>query len=143
MASMAKIVLCLSLTVYKYVHKPEIAFWWEKQGFYEDHGAEANWEANEKVLQAVLISRKHWPTKQVSGMIGVGKMMKILGDQETDAYPQWRELETASHVLACRDLDAIQTFNTSVEHLRDWMVQAKTDPAIVKLVMSELCQWKQ
>ncbi len=48
-----------------------------KKGIWEEEGIWVDWDANNSALRATLIARRHWLTKQVSGMCGVGKMMKI------------------------------------------------------------------
>ncbi len=103
---------------------------------------EVDREANKKAIRVVSTSRQHWLARQVSSMCGVGKLMKIWGETETDVCPRCGEPETSSHVLACWDPEAIQTFNASLEKLGEWMVKAKMDKAIGEVVKVARQQWK-
>ncbi len=51
-----------------------------KWGFQEEIFDKVDWYANEKALRSTLILRQHWLSKQLSGMCGVEKMMKIWGN---------------------------------------------------------------
>ncbi len=56
---------------------------------------------NELALGMVPISHGHWLTKHISGIYGVGKMIKIWGKQAADECHCCVEREMAAHVIVC------------------------------------------
>ncbi len=62
----------------------------------------------------------------MSGMCGVGKLMKLCGQREPDACFRCGNKETAAHVLAYQDEAVVRTFHDSVKTFDKWMMQMDT-----------------
>ncbi len=75
--------------------------------------------------------------KQVSGMFGVRKMMKIWGNNNTEYFPH----RMAFHVLAYRDSKVVQAFHNSLKHLEEWIGRFTTNPDIQKEVKEAIKAW--
>ncbi len=91
-----KVTSNLHENLYDRVHKPRIMKRWEKQGLLEGVLDQVDWEANEQALQLTPILQRHWLSKPISGMCGVGKMMKIWGHQQSNACPCCGEPDSAT-----------------------------------------------
>ncbi len=48
-----------------------------------------------------------------------------------DACPRCGEQETVAHVLECKDEEAIQVFNDSVECLGGWMAEVGIEEEVI------------
>ncbi len=67
-----------------------------------------DWEANENAIKLIPTHWHHWLTKEVSGMSGVKKMMKIWGQSKDNEFPQCGEQETTAPIMECKDEAVIQ-----------------------------------
>ncbi len=96
----------LKMNLNTHVQKPRMLARWEKRGISKDKGTSMDWESNDAAIRALPITQRHWLTEQVSGMCGVGKMIKIWGLREMDECPPCREKESMfSSVETCRQLN--------------------------------------
>ncbi len=102
-----------------------------------------DWGANEQALWGSSITQHHWLTKQVSGMCGVGKVMKLWRKQEMDRCPRCGEKETVEHVLELKEESVVQQFQDLVKKLDKWMVWRDTAPEVRDGIKMVLLSWKE
>ncbi len=76
-------------------------------------------------------------------MCGVGKMVKVWGNQDTDQCPRCEEHKMVAHILACKAPSTIQQFQDSVEKLDEWMKESLTATDIWEVLKQALLSWKK
>ncbi len=81
----------------------------ENNGIYEVV-TQVDWEANEQAITGLPVLQMHWLTKQVSGMCGGGKMVKIWGEQEADKCLRCRERRQWNIFCLARSLWLLSNF---------------------------------
>ena len=117
-------------------------YWESKDRFGLASANNIDWQANHTAIKTLIVSRRHWVTKHVSGHCGTGKMMVRWKQRESDACPRCNEPEDASHIWLCKHPESITVWRESIETLRSWLIAQQTHPSITAIICSRLLEWK-
>jgi hypothetical protein len=86
--------------------------------------------------------RQVWVSKQVSGMCATSTRMWEQGLRASAMCPRCPLDEDSEHVLCCRGVGTDERWRGHMRALRQWMVEADTDPCITVDLIQGLAQWR-
>jgi hypothetical protein len=115
-------------------------YWESKERFGLASANNIDWQANHTAIKTLIVSRRHWVTKHVSGHCGTGKMMVRWKQRESDACPRCNEPEDASHIWLCKNPELITVWNESIETRRSWLIAQQSHPSITAIICSRLLE---
>ena len=118
-------------------------YWIQKKKFGSSQHAHIDWELMHKAHQELAPSRRQWISKLLTGVCGVGKVLKRIKYQPHSRCPRCNVGgETVRHVLQCPAPTAKSTWNLDLSKLRKWMEQNGGCPDMIDIVISSMqcCQ---
>ena len=116
-------------------------YWKEKKQLSEESAGKVDWEVLTK--SAKNYARTKWLSKFVTGICGVGYMLKLWKHQAHDSCPRCgQEKETTQHVIQCKEESATKVWEEAVEHLDTWMTDNQADPTMQDYIIASLKGWR-
>jgi hypothetical protein len=139
-----KICMNLQAKLHTATRGQAILDYWEKKGKFEQGSyLDVDWQATGQAMKAVSIARRHWVSKHSSGHCGTSKMMKRWHQRTSDLCPRCNtEVEDATHVWLCQEPRASTVWVQSINNLRVWLQNQKTDPGIINVLCAKLLAWQ-
>jgi hypothetical protein len=101
-----------------------------------------NWQSMKKAYKESTLSRRTFITKHTSGMCGVGKFMHLWKDKDNPNCPRCGDFEDADHVWVCQGEGVLETWENSLERLKNWLQDSMTDPDLQEVIISYLNGWR-
>ena len=127
-----------------HVHNPDThQYQMARQQYNSAQQKQLDWEAMGDAMHSLLLTRKHWVTKHVSGWCSVGKMAKRWKLQMTDKCPRCNQTKDARHVWQCCHPTAIIQWDQSIDTLTIQLGRIHTSPEIIRAMCNRLKTWKR
>ena len=122
-----------------------VEYWVDKKNrFTEESFFATDWHALEKAMDAVTTKRQQWVTKFESGCCATGKMMHIWKQRLIPNCPRCNAaVEDSSHILQCPSASSMTVWETSMDKIKQWLIDTHTCPDLSKILITALAQWKQ
>jgi hypothetical protein len=118
-------------------------YWEEKNRFPMGTIRNIDWEACNKAMKMLKISRRIWVSKHTCGFCGVGKMMLLWKEWDNDKCPRCgHSPEDAKHVWECPCPRATEIWEESLVKLKAWMDSVDTIPGVAELIIDRLREWR-
>lgn len=132
----------LAQTILKNIQQSHLKdYWIKKKQFSEQTVETIDWKALTK--SANNYARNKWLSKFVTGICGVGSMLKIWKHQKHSSCPRCgHDDETTQHVLLCQEDSAVEKWDTAIAELNKWMEDNNASPAIQSSVINHLRTWQ-
>ena len=138
-----KISQCIRDEVIEHIQGRKVKEYWDgKKRFGNKTSSDIDWEASNKAMKSVVLSRKRWVTKHSSGFCAVGQMMLKWKKRPTDECPRCGVSENVEHVVRCRGKESDEIWLTAIKQLRIWMTQQKTLPNLADVICDRLSAWR-
>ena len=137
-----KLTSRISTAIYDRVHDAlGRAYWLGKSDVTEEAFALIDWEAIGGAMRESKRSRRVFLAKHCSGMCGVGKFMLRWKEWDHDLCPRCGVSEDSAHVWRCPGFGAHALWETSINHLLQWMHSVDTHPDIIETIHKYLSSW--
>ena len=132
----------LSESLMEIIQKKKLKSYWEKKKNIGEEGSKkVDWEILER--SAKNYPRWKWLSKYVTGICGVGFMLKVWKHQQHDSCPRCgHEKEKADHVIRCTDPSATTTWTDAVNNLETWMIENNGEPYMINIICTSLKAWR-
>jgi hypothetical protein len=132
----------LAKSVRTHIQKNNIREYWKgKMHFSEETMGTIDWDTLQKSVPQ--FNRYKWLSKFVTGICGVGYMLKIWKHQSHSLCPRCgQDNEKTEHVLLCQESSATQVWDKAVEDLDTWMSDNLTEPSMQEAIISGITSWR-
>ena len=122
----------------------DLRLYWIKKGKYPaDLENWIDWRLLSKSTKGLKGYRQRWLTKWITGVCGVGKMLKIYKYQDHSRCPRCNvEGEDTAHVLQCPEPIWKVTWNREVNNLRTWMIKEDGCPTMTTMIIMSIQAWQ-
>ena len=132
----------LASTALNHLQQSDIKEYWRKKKTLSTTMMNTiDWEILTK--SAKNYKRIKWLSKFVTGICGVGYMLKIWKHQAHSSCPRCgQEDETTQHVLLCRETSSTETWDTALDNLDSWMTDNNSDPEMQEVIINSLKAWR-
>ena len=127
-----KVMTNLSDLIKHAVYGRELCEWLHQQEHLDKEVFDlVDWDANGDAFTNFPTLFGSWATKHISGICGVGKMMKIWNFWEDSACLSCDELrEMTHHVVLCPCVERMVAWDKAIDGLEEWMTAVDMDPEI-------------
>jgi len=117
--------------------------YWISKGQLTKHSAMlVDWSLLERALTSRPPTYRMWLSKYASGHSAVGRTMHRWKHWDSPVCPVCQlTKEDTNHVFMCSNADHMAHWHASEDTLRQWLVSAKTHPAIAQCIMTTLHSW--
>jgi hypothetical protein len=116
-------------------------YWAKKKNFSPQSTTTIDWAALTRSAQTY--ARSKWLSKFVTGICGVGHMLKLWKHQAHSSCPRCGHAdENTNHVLLCREASATHTWKTSLSNLDNWLKDNDSAPGLRSAVITHLKNWR-
>ena len=122
-----------------------LEYWKKHHDIKVDPQHDTDWEASQQAIKKLPQGQKRWLSKQASGCIGVGHVLKIRKWQNHSRCPLCnKDEEKTSHVLTCQDKDSKANFKKNLDTiLKPTLDSTNTAPSLSKAILEILQIWRQ
>ncbi|OEU05826.1 hypothetical protein FRACYDRAFT_266850 [Fragilariopsis cylindrus CCMP1102] len=122
-----------------------LEYWKKHHDIKVDPQHDTDWEASQQAIKKLPQGQKRWLSKQASGCIGVGHVLKIRKWQNHSRCPLCnKDEEKTSHVLTCQDKDSKANFKKNLDTiLKPTLDSTNTAPSLSKAILQILQIWRQ
>jgi hypothetical protein len=130
-------------TAYEEINSDAILGYWErKDGIPLAVKTQVNWRASKIALKEQPRGLQRWHAKWASRHCPVGRMMKIRKEWTHNKCPLCgQQEETTVHVLRCTEATGV--WRQTLEALKIWLEEQRTEPALQEAIIFNLQQWRQ
>ena len=119
-------------------------YWRKKNSIHVDTEHCIDWKVVHKSHKALDSSNNKWLSKWMTGVCGVGKMMKIYGYQTHSKCPKCQQdNETTDHVLQCQSYGTHCLWQKSMRELRKWIADNDGPEELGDIITQNLNAWRQ
>jgi hypothetical protein len=116
-------------------------YWEEKRHIGPAVSQTVDWDILQR--SAKHYTKGKWLAKQVTGICGVGKMLKLWKHQNHNTCPRCgRDNENTEHVILCKAPSAISTWEQAINNLERWMKDNDAEPHMLEIICNSLRAWK-
>ena len=138
-----KVASNLRTTVYNHIHTRDIRNYWEQKGLFNlANKRTIDWESSAKACEMIAKPRGKWLAKWVSGVCGVGKQLKMWKWQSHSNCPRCLSPnETVEHVIRCRQTEATDLWDHSINELRAWLIANNCNTDMGITICNSLAAW--
>jgi hypothetical protein len=137
-----KLIRDISSAIYSAVHDKEGETYWSKKNDYPPEVIkEVDWQLICRTLTSIPQTRRHFLSKHIAGMCGVGRCMKRWKEWPTDSCPRCVDTEDAPHVWRCKAEGTSEIWDKSVASLDSLLRKLDTDPTLHHLLLLYLKSW--
>jgi hypothetical protein len=132
----------LASTVLKKIQNSNIKDYWKRKKNFSDTTVNLiDWEGLKK--SASTYDRIKWLSKFVTGICGVGHILKLWKHQAHSTCPRCgQEDENTQHVVVCKELSAKLTWDKALTQLNQWMKDNNSDPDMREVIIEQLNTWR-
>ena len=117
------------------------SYWKKKRDFDDDMMSKIDWEILNR--SAKNFEKGKWLSKFVTGICGVGYMLKIWKHQAHSNCPRCGEGgETTQHVLICQEESASKVWENAVSELNNWMTENNSEPEMQETIIRKISEWR-
>jgi Reverse transcriptase (RNA-dependent DNA polymerase) len=102
---------------------------------------EVNWKAISQAMQKSSISNRQWILKRCARDCGAHAILHRRKERTDDKCPFCAQKETIEHVYTCQDLRVQQVWDQSLQELKEYLSDIKTDPNIIEQLVEGLRSW--
>ena len=125
----------------KIQHSKIKEYWKEKKNLSNAMTEAIDWKILTK--SAKNYARVKWVSKFVTGICGVGYMLKLWKHQDHSTCPRCgQENETTLHVLLCQEASASQRWKNALNSLDTWMTDNNAEPDMQEIIIKSLQSWR-
>ena len=118
-------------SIHELVALPALRDRWSDLGLDQQIEDDISWRHIGSAMNSLQSSLQRWTSKNVVGMCGVGKFMKLWGYTTDDRCPLCSQPEeTAAHVPSCTDERAATEWQHQMEVLDHWFASHRTSPQV-------------
>ena len=134
-----KISGSLQLSLREHCTASDLLTWWStKQQSQASSFHQIDWDALQKAMTSLKLTRRHWIAKHAAGICGVGTVLQRWKWQDHATCPRCSETEDAAHVWVCRAPSSIQVWEESIAWLDKWMETTQAYPLMRKAICVKL-----
>ena len=137
-----KVILHLESTLLDHVMTQRLQRWWSTRP-HSPPPQGVDWEALGAALKSMPITRRHWVSKHVAGICGVGTVLVQWNQQDSPTCPRCGHTEDAKHVWSCNHPSAVVQWESSLTHLQHRLDALQTGPDLQTAIVTALRQWKR
>jgi hypothetical protein len=130
--------------LYKALYAPTTEqYWMRKHQLPRALIRSIDWDICGESYRQLRFHQKRRISKQATGHLAVGTMMKRWGFQDNDECPRCQEpAERAIHVFLCQDERAEIVWQTALLKLDKWMLSQHTMPQLRTALLACLSHWR-
>ena len=130
--------------LYDAIYQEDVMTYWAKKAhLHREAIRRIDWELCGKAFANLTIPKQRRVSKQATGLMACGRMMKLWGFQDHSECPRCPETnETAQHVLSCPAPTTTLPWERSMMQLQLWMETTNTMPELREAIITRLRQWK-
>ena len=100
-----------------------------------------DWNQLQSSLKGTSRNVQIWLGKWVTGFMGIGKHLCIIGYQAQNSCPRCSLFETSNHILRCQSDSANTMWKTELELMVNDMLQRQGCPPLIQLLRTHLEAW--
>jgi hypothetical protein len=101
-----------------------------------------DWDICHSAIRSLPFGKRRWLIKHLTGFCGVGKMLERW-NEDTSHCPRCDQLnEDTTHLILCPALQAMATWETSLQGLSQWMLETHTLPSMRHYIILRLLRWR-
>jgi hypothetical protein len=118
------------------------AYWEDKRQIGPEASKAIDWTVLRK--SAKNYERIKWLSKFVTGICGVGVMLKLWKHQSHSSCPRCGlDNETSEHVVLCKSPPATAIWDDAIDKLKSWMQDNEAEPHMMQIICSSLRSWRK
>ena len=138
-----KISSHLQKSLTSYIQRTKIRNYWKEKGKFSSYTErKIDWEHTTKSHGRNKKMFNQWLSKWITGICGVGVMMKLWKFQDHSKCPRCQEDEEDTiHVLRCPHQSAKETWNESLKELDKWIEENDGHPELRESIIKHLSAW--
>jgi hypothetical protein len=141
-AGSKKITSELGRHIKEYCSSQPAENYWRGKPRISDQFELVDWESIGGAMQQILMSRRIWISKQVSGFCATGNTMVRRKVRSMARCPRCEDDETPEHVMRCRGSDASVIWDRALRKLKCWLQENATHPEMSNAIIEHLAGWR-
>jgi len=116
-----------------------IAYWLKRRELTQGIWNTIDWESIGRAMKELLINRRRWVAKYVSGHFATGKNMQQWKFRSTAECPRCHDpREDKQHLLSCPDTAARERWEKAMKELESWLRDENTERQLRNQLMAYL-----
>ena len=100
-----------------------------------------DWNQLQSSLKGTSRNMQIWLSKWITGFMGTGKHLCIIGFQDQNSCPRCSLFETSDHIIWCQSDSANSVWKTEVELMVNDMLQRQGCSQLIQLLRTHLDAW--
>ena len=130
--------------LYNAIYEEDVmTYWAKKANLHREAIRGIDWELCGEAFTKLTIPKQRRVTKQATGLMSCGRMMKLWDFQDHSECPRCPEInETAQHILSCPAPTTTLVWERSMMSLQLSMETTNTMPELREAIITQLRQWK-
>ena len=118
-------------------------YWEKRRRFRQQPATDIDWDSSYTAMKAMNQGQRREFIKHNSSLQATNKNMLRRKQRETEACPRCSApIEDSKHLITCSHAEATALWNKSLQAIKFWLQEQKTDPDIVHILISRLQSWR-